>query len=89
MKGDDVPVGDKKALKMASAVQEKLQDCSIIGQWLDKAIEILKSPENIQAGVKEVERKSSLERSMLRIKESAKKVMNSPIVVLHRGGPKR
>ena len=89
MKGDDVPVGDKKALKMASAVQEKLQDCSIFGQWLDKAIEILKSPENIQAGVKEVERKASLERSMLRIKESAKKVMNSPIVVLHRGGPKR
>ena len=89
IKGDDVPVGDKKSLKMASSVQEKLKDCTDFGQWLDKAIEILHSPENVQAGARAVERKVQLERSMRRMKEISKKVINSPKAVLHKGGPKR
>ena len=89
IKGDDLPVGDKKSLKMASSVQEKLKDCTDFGQWLDKAIEILHSPENVQAGARAVERKVQLERSMRRMKEISKKVINSPKAVLHKGGPKR
>ena len=75
MKGDDVPVGDKKALKMASSVQEKLQDCNIFGEWLDKAIEILQSPQNIQAGAKVVERKAMMVRSMTTIKMVTQKII--------------
>lgn len=89
MKGDDVPVGDRKALKMASSVQEKLQNCNIFGEWLDKAIAILQSPENIQAGAKVIERKAALERSELRMKETAKRVINSPKALLYRVTPKR
>ena len=76
MKGDDVPVGDKKALKMASAVQEKLQDCSIFGQWLDKAIEILQSKDNINMATKVVERKAMMERSMSAMKMVTKKIIH-------------
>ena len=89
IKGDNVPVGDNKALKMASTVQEKLNDCSNFGQWLDKAIEILHSPENVQARAKAVERKVQLERTKRRMKETAKKVINSPKAALQRGGPRR
>ena len=79
MKGDDVPVGDKKALKMASAIQEKLQDCSIFGQWLDKAIEILQSQENIDVATKVVERKAMMERSV-----SAMKMVTQKIIQPHK-----
>ena len=87
--GDDVPVGDKKALKMASSVQEKLRDCSNFGLWLDKAIEILNSPENIHAGTKVLERKSQLERTKMRMKETAKRVIKTPKAALKRVSPKR
>lgn len=74
MKGDDVPVGDKKALKMASAVQEKLSDCRNFGQWLDRAIEILHSPANVQDFAKSLERKATLDHSWKVMKELTERV---------------
>ncbi len=69
IKGDDVPVRDKKALKMASTVQEQLRDCQNFGQWLEKAIEILHSHGNVQICAKELERKAILEHSRKMMKE--------------------
>ena len=74
---------------MASSVQEKLRDCSNFGLWLDKAIEILNSPENIHAGTKVLERKSQLERTKMRMKETAKRVIKTPKAALKRVSPKR
>ena len=89
MQGDSVPVGDKKALKMASTVQERLHDCHNFGQWLDRAIEILHSPENIHTGSMILERKAIQEQSKIRIKKTAERMVNSSKTLLSSRSPKR
>ena len=64
MTGDDVTLGDTKSLRTASSLKERLGSCSNFGQWLDKAVEILLSPENIGQTAKAIERKKFKQRIM-------------------------
>ncbi len=78
VKGDDVPAGDRKAMKVASAIEGTLGESRNFGEWLDKAIGILLSPENIRVAADTLEKKARLVRSRSRMKDLAKKILESP-----------
>lgn len=89
VKGDDVPVGDRKTLKAANDIWEKLGKCKNFGEWIDKAIEILLSPENIIAASETLERKALLERSRSRRKELVRMITEGPASALKKGAVKK
>ena len=89
VKGDSVPVGDRKTLKVASSVNGELGRCRNFGEWIDKAIEILLSPDNIRTASETLERKALLVRSRSRMKEMARRIMETPANVLKKGAIKR
>ena len=89
VKGDDAPAGDRKALKVANDICEKLGKCRNFGEWIDKAVEILLSPENIRSASETLERKAMLERSRSRRKELARKIMEAPASALKKGAFKK
>lgn len=78
LKGDGVPAGDRKALKMASALNEQLKGCSSFGEWVDRAAAILLSPDNIRRGAIALERKAARELAARRLTESVKRIFESP-----------
>ena len=78
--GDDVPLGDRKLLRTASSLNEVLKGCQNFGQWLDKAVGILLSPENVSHAVKAIELKQ-MER---RIREMPRRVVVATAQCLRR-----
>ena len=78
--GDDVPLGDKKLLRTASSLNEVLKGCQNFGQWLDRAVGILLSPENVSHAVKAIELKQ-MER---RIREMPRRVVIATAQCLRR-----
>lgn len=69
--GDDVSLGDRKLLRTASSLNEELKGCQNFGQWLDRAIRILLSSENVSHAAKAIEHKQ-MER---RIKEMPRRAV--------------
>ena len=78
--GDDVPVGDRKTLRMASSLNEKLKGCANFGQWVDRAVGLLLSAENVGLAVKAVKRRQEARQ----IKVGPKKVLKKASEMMRR-----
>ena len=67
-------------MRTASSLNEELKGCQNFGQWLDKAVGILLSPENVSLAAKTTEHKQ-MER---RIKEMPRRAVIATAQCLRR-----
>lgn len=85
LRGDGVPAGDRRTLKVASLLNEQLKGCSSFGEWVNRAAGLVLSADNIRRGAMALGRKAAREQSRERLIASAKRVLEMPVRKLKNG----
>lgn len=78
LRGDGVPAGDRRTLKVASLLNEQLKGCSSFGEWVNRAAGLVLSADNIRRGAEALGRKAAREQSRERLKASVERIREMP-----------